>query len=211
MGQGTPSEKVRITTDGNIGIGTTGPEAKLHVEGSVNPSILVKQTTPAKRAYYEVNSAGQLLSTDGDIQFQTNGGGWSIKMVLTNAGNVGIGTTNPAQKLDVLGNARISGNVEAANNVKVYDSGWFPISQLGETWKDHGLQTIPKGVTVLCAASATPTEASVAGPSVAHWHNWVRQGDPTQKGDDMEAFVRMTSTQVYVRAGDKVGWHSSAW
>ncbi|MCL5075735.1 MAG: hypothetical protein M1136_08860 [Chloroflexi bacterium] len=121
LGQGTPSEKVRITTDGNVGIGTTGPEAKLHVEGSVNPSILVKQTTPAKRAYYEVNSAGQLLSTDGDIQFQTNGGGWSIKMVLTNAGDVGIGTS-PGEKLEVAGNIKLSGSLFTGTR-RVADSG----------------------------------------------------------------------------------------
>ena len=40
-------------------------------------------------------------------------------MALTSAGNLGIGLTNPAYKLQVVGNAYVSGDVEFANNLNL--------------------------------------------------------------------------------------------
>lgn len=62
---------------GNVGIGTTNPLAKLHVEESSTEDLL------------RVRQAG------------------STKLILTNEGNVGIGTASPTCALDVNGNVTV--------------------------------------------------------------------------------------------------------
>lgn len=69
-------------------------------------------------------------------------------------GNVGIGTTNPQAKLDVVGDAKISGGL-----IPDYDSGWIYIdtgSRVMHTY-DHNFNSIPARVIIYTASSANPT------------------------------------------------------
>ena len=73
------------------------------------------------------SSSGSLVltarSTDGDIEFGTgvwDGTTWSgdsEKMIITNAGKVGIGTSTPTSELEVNGKSR-------AKEIKVESTGW---------------------------------------------------------------------------------------
>ena len=119
---------------GNIGIGTTSPQSKLHIEtgsgGSYTPNVNHDDVTiegsgniglqlfsPATSYQYiafgdpaSVNS-GYLRYYHGtnEMVFRTNGGD---RMTIDNSGNVGIGTTNPAHKLEVSGGGiSIKGNL----------------------------------------------------------------------------------------------------
>lgn len=112
------SQKVRFTADGdsffnggNVGIGTTSPAAKLEVAGQI------KITGGAPEA-------GRVLTSDaaGLATWQIPVGGNSDWIIADNnmysgvSGSVGIGTTSPAAKLDVVGDInaasvyRIGGN-----------------------------------------------------------------------------------------------------
>ena len=55
--------------------------------------------------------------------------GSTARMTINSTGNVGIGTTNPGEKLDVNGNIDVSGN-QIKNYYGLpepdYDSGWIP-------------------------------------------------------------------------------------
>ena len=64
--------------------------------------------------------------TQGNMVFQV-GAGMDL-MTLTRAGNVGIGTTAPANKLDVRGDATFSGTVTGGNIVAKYQdvAEWVP-------------------------------------------------------------------------------------
>ena len=93
--------------DNKVGINTT-PFSTLDINGNtkINGTLNINGN---------LLQNGILFSSDG------NGGGssqWSDGVDLSiyyNSGNVGIGTNNPLQKLDVSGNALISGNISGAN------------------------------------------------------------------------------------------------
>jgi len=90
------STKMRIKSDGTIGIGTTVPKTKLHVygEGSFGSSstYYLKLGSSGSTSYLDKNGAGSL-------QFKLNG---STQTTLTTTG-FGIGTTSPKSKLYVYG------------------------------------------------------------------------------------------------------------
>ena len=101
------NERMRITSGGNVGIGTTSPTNgyKLDVVGSIlsqvssgNTSIVV-QTNDANGAINAITGFGLELATDSTnqgIRFRT---GATEKMRITSGGDVGIGTTAPATRL----------------------------------------------------------------------------------------------------------------
>jgi hypothetical protein len=111
-GVDAPQERMRITADGNVGIGTTSPDSLLHVQGG---DIAINTSTGEQKLRFR-NDAGQwFIMTDdsggGDIGFGTLGiwdgttGGTGAVMVFQNkTGNVGIGETSPTSTLHVLNN-----------------------------------------------------------------------------------------------------------
>ena len=93
---------------GNVGIGTTSPSQKLHAVGSQvrldgNGGGFYKHTLAgAFRAAFYDDGATTKIFADGD---------GSNPHMTFNAGNVGIGTTSPSQKLHVVGSqVRLDGN-----------------------------------------------------------------------------------------------------
>ena len=120
------SERMRISANGNVGIGTTGPNEKLEVNGNIKLSSTAGQTaTPSyiwlgndysngqtrdKLKIYLYNSGteqyGFTVGDQSDIQYHSNQEhdfyvANSLKVRISQSGNVGIGTTNPAAKLNI--------------------------------------------------------------------------------------------------------------
>lgn len=103
---GNTDEKMRITSAGKVGIGTTNPWAKLQVQDG---TFVIGDTAQGSAASFSY-SAGKLLigldsaGTDG-IYFREYipGTGYAENMVIKNTGKVGIGTTSPEGTLDVYG------------------------------------------------------------------------------------------------------------
>ena len=98
-GNAANTEKMVITSAGNVGIGTGSPDNLLHVQGSNNPRIDLGEDTNNK-GWMRWNNA------DNYIDFTTRVGGtyYADTLVLRN-GNVGIGTTGPTGKLTIADTA----------------------------------------------------------------------------------------------------------
>ena len=108
----TGSSPTSIYYNGDVGIGTTNPDSKLHLEGAatVDARVTLEQTTANLKAEIQQGSAGFALSAIGNqsLLLQTNG---LERLRIDSSGKVGIGTTIPGEKLhieDASSNARIN-------------------------------------------------------------------------------------------------------
>ena len=130
---------------GNVGIGTTNPTTKLLINGdSASTTPTFNTYTPGNTAdiasfsaragleliSYQSDSASPYLKTsaiiansDGtvpsELQFWTKTNGQASpaeRLRIDTSGNVGIGTTAPTQKLDVLGNVKATQYMLSALN-----------------------------------------------------------------------------------------------
>ena len=103
---------VTIDTSQNVGIGTTGPDALLNVQGDSDPTILINAETgnsanSGKLAFAETDGGGHQawMKYDGSANRLEIGTAEVSQAFVVNRtdGNVGIGTTTPSAKLEVNG------------------------------------------------------------------------------------------------------------
>ena len=99
--------KFVVGQDGKVGIGTTSPNYTLDVKGNV------RLGDPSGASFVEIadiNKAEWRIATGGyDLSFQNDyddDGSYDTRVIITETGKVGIGTTNPGARLHILSSAR---------------------------------------------------------------------------------------------------------
>jgi hypothetical protein len=102
-------ERMRITGDGYVGIGTSSPTNVLTVYNSSTPTIDLNTGTSTSRGRISATSSDLSIDalTSSPLLFKVDS---SEKMRVAANGNVGIGTSNPGYKLDVAGEIKQTGN-----------------------------------------------------------------------------------------------------
>ena len=107
------TERMRIDSSGNVGIGTSAPSQKLQVAASTNQLSL---TTGTNELIARASSTEAALYTFQAIPlvFYNNN---AERMRIDSSGNVGIGTASPSFRLDVSGTGRFTGLTQFDNDV----------------------------------------------------------------------------------------------
>ena len=145
---GTPtsagSSRLYIKASGDVGIGTVSPTTSLDVYNSAGWGGLDLDGTSggelrlqkAGTTYLDIyssdnSSTGSIIKATDHLQLSSgNGTTAATTLFLKNNGNVGIGTTSPAEKLDVTGVIKFSGGyvLDSAHSLRLDSASGQPVT-----------------------------------------------------------------------------------
>ena len=132
---GAPNSSVYVASNGNVGLGTATPGTRLHLYGSATSDAAVGTgpdpvsgpafnfgyagaTFGRSAGFFNVRPDASATAPNPSLRFLTAN---VERMIVTNTGNVGIGTTSPATKLHVSGSSGTTqGLIEETNGTTAF-------------------------------------------------------------------------------------------
>ena len=174
------TERIRIDASGNVGIGSSSPLSKMTIaQTSGNTALTFQQTNNGTTNFligcqYNVGNAFEITPS-------TAAGGSTFNspaLVVNSSGNVGIGTTSPSNKLDIVDStggfaARITNNNDGSEGLQVRtsdnDTGLYILdlqSSTSATGTNYASQfVVEKGGRVGIGTTSPATTLHVTSPA----------------------------------------------
>jgi hypothetical protein len=212
------SERVRIDTSGNVGIGTSSPGGKLQVTATGKAVIFGSSSAQNSYSAWQYNSTdlgyigngAAVMTGAGATDFGVNATGArnlcfgtndTERMRIDSSGNVGIGANSPTAKLDVrtVAGTLAQMNLYSGSNATITK---FNIGQIGSVDWDIGL-TSTSGQFVIGGLGGTMPEAyriNRNGASVDS-HVWTTAGSDRMRitaAGDVGIGVSSPSARLHV-------------
>lgn len=166
-------ERMAIATDGKVGVGTNNPDEQLTVNG-------------------RIKTTGGIVFPDGSVQTQavlaaTNSWQATGSDLYYTTGNVAIGTNSPSEKLEIYGNARLSGGLKLGNisSCDASKAGFMRYNGSvqfcdGSSWQTFGLAgTNPMSLNGSNANSQTFAVPALTGATTPSWSTSTASGTAT--------------------------------
>jgi len=126
------TERMRIDSSGNVGIGTASPTANLEISAATSRKLDVVDTTGARVRLSTASGQTYVGSTTAHpLNIITND---AIRATIDSSGNVGFGTSSPRYNLAVSGNNATAIGIALDN---ASGSGTADISILGAGYASH--------------------------------------------------------------------------
>jgi hypothetical protein len=170
-----------LLANGNLGLGTSTPSTKLEVNGDI------RLTAAGNRLGFGGNNEAIRGSPGSYVSLMTNaadrfivnyGGAWQFtdeaaneKMRLTYTGNLGIGTTSPASRLEIQGGAFTAGpqSASAANGGEIRMRGLAANGSQYVAFRAPDVVAASTTWTLPAADGASGTTLSTNGSGILSW------------------------------------------
>lgn len=179
-GVNAAAERMRLDPNGNLGIGTSNPTARLSVVGTSSTAIRIESSTDQALIDLVANNNYRIIAQNSgnagrlDIFDQTSS---ATRFSITTSGNVGIGTTTIGSKLQVNGNAAIGYSASTAgptNGLSISGN-----TTIGTTTAAGKFTIDPDDNQVGLAVTGTSLTSANAQSLIDLAQTWNTTGNPT--------------------------------
>jgi len=110
-GSAVGNQRLHIDASGRVGIGTSSPNAILHIADAEHPAQITMGVNAGSGGYTALITGLSAVS-GGYVVLQaikSSGTNWGDIIMNPNGGNIGVNTASPSEKLDINGNMKTSG------------------------------------------------------------------------------------------------------
>ncbi|KKM17643.1 hypothetical protein LCGC14_1673740, partial [marine sediment metagenome] len=110
-----------ILLDGNVGIGTVSNTYPLHIYGS-SPTIAIEGSTSGNAWRMETSPTNNVFYfTEANVgsSFVIESGAGSNRIYIQSGGNIGISTSTPQNRLNVIGDGNFTSNLNVGDDLTV--------------------------------------------------------------------------------------------
>jgi hypothetical protein len=199
------TSRIKVSDNGNVGIGTTSPSHPLHVKKvSGNYDAKIETDSGEVDLILDGTSGNSTVtfqqkgSFRGSVGYDTTNGYlflWEGGKVVVDDGRLGVGTDSPTETLEVNGSVKVTGRCYGTFPRPAYDSGWVGLSAPGERTLTHnvGGNVDNYVVDMMCKDSGNDY-----GVNIIHFGGYRDTKDIGSASYRGAYYYNLTSTQVTV-------------